>query len=131
VVDVGRIMVESGKSPDHTAHDCHRVRIAPETAEKSSELLVHHRVVRDVVDKLFPLLGGRQLAVEQKISDLHEVALIRQFFDRVTAIEQNPLVAVYISDVGTTGGGRHKAGIVGEMPGLGIKLADIDNARAN
>src|SRR6516162_3833824 len=85
----------------------------------------------DVVDELLSLLRGRQLAVEQEISDFHKVALVRQLLDRVTAIKQYPLIAVDIGDVRAAGRGRHKAGIVSKMPGLRIKLANINDARTD
>ena len=85
------------------------MRVAPEAAEEGAELFVHHRVVGDVVDELLLLLGGRQLAVEQQVGDLQEVAVLGQLLDRIAAVEQHPFVTVDIGDAGAAGGGRHEA----------------------
>src|ERR1700745_2818328 len=105
--------------------------IAAEPAEEGSKLLVHHRVMGNVVDELLLLLGGRQLAVEQEVGDLQEVALVGEFLDRVTAVEKHSFVAVDIGDTGATCGSRHESGIVSEVPGLRVELADIYDPRAD
>ncbi len=131
VMDVGRIVIKGRESADHPAQHRHRMRIAAEAAEEGRQLLMHHRVMGDVIDELFLLLGGRQLAVKQQVGDFEKIALVRQFLDRITAVEQHPFVAVDIGDARATGGGRHEPGIVGEVPGLRIELADIDDARTD
>src|SRR6516164_4810487 len=107
------------------------MRVATETAKEGRQLLMHHRMVGDVVDELFLLLCVRQLAVEEKVSDLKKIALVRQLFDWIPAVEQHPLVAVYIGDARATGGGRHETGIVSEVPGLRVELANIDDPGTN
>src|SRR5665213_982330 len=102
------------------------MRIAAEAAEERGDLLVHHRVVGDVGDELRLLVAGRQFAVQQQISDFEEVAFVGQLLDRVTPIHQDPLVAVDIGNAGSTGGGRHKARVVGEISGFRVKAADVD-----
>ena len=92
---------------------------------------MHHRVMCNVVNELLLLLGGRQLAVEQEVGDLEEVALGGKFLDRIPPIQQDTLVAVDIGDARATGGGRHEPGIVGEVAGLRVELADIDDARSD
>ena len=68
---------------------------------KKRHLLVHHRVVGDAVVELGLLRRGRQLAVEQQVADLEEVAVLGQLLDRVAAIEQHALVAVDVGDLAT------------------------------
>ena len=68
--------------------------IATESAEKSDDLFMQHRMVFDVADKLRFLLNGWQFPVQQKIADFHEIAASGQLFDRVTAIQQNTLISV-------------------------------------
>ena len=50
-------------------------------------------------------------------------------FDGIAAIEQYPFFAVDIADLRFATRRRGEPGIVGEHPGLGIELADIDNRR--
>ena len=109
VVDVGRVVIEGRERADHAAQHRHRVRVAAEPAEEGRELLVHHRVMGDVVDELLLLLRGRQLAVEQQVGDLHEVALLGELLDRIAAIQQHAFVAVDIGDARAAGRGRHEA----------------------
>src|SRR5262249_40513327 len=49
----------------------------------------------------------------------------------VAAIEQDAFVAVDIGDLGLAAAGRGIAGIVGEHPGLGVELADVDDRGAD
>jgi hypothetical protein len=42
--------------------------------------------------------GVRQLAVEQQVADLDEVALLGELLDRVAAVQQHALVAVDVGD---------------------------------
>ena len=127
VMDVGRVVVECRQRADHSAHHRHRVRVASEAAEEARKLLVHHRVVGDVVDELSLFRRGRQFAVQQEIGDFEKIALLRQLLDRIAAIHQHAFVAVDVGDARPAGGGGHEAGVVGEVPGLGIELADVDD----
>ena len=107
------------------------MRVAAETVEKARKLFVHHRVVGNVVNELGLFLGVRQFSIQQQIRDFEKITVLRQLLDRIAAIHQDPFVAVDIGDAGAAGGSRHEARIVGEMPGLRVKLADIDDARAD
>src|SRR5262245_22617342 len=97
-MDVGRIMIKGRKSTDDPAEDRHRMRIAAEAAEEGRQLLVHHLVMRDVVNKLLLLLGSRQLPIEQEIRDFEEVALGGKLLDWVSPVEQDAFVAINIGD---------------------------------
>ena len=131
IIDVRRVVIEGRERADHAAQHRHRVRVAAEAAEEGGDLLMHHRVVRDVGDELDLLVGGGQFAVQQQISDFQEVAFCRQLLDREAPIHQDAFVAVDIGDARATGGGRHKAGIVGEIAGFRVKAADVDDLRAD
>ena len=69
--------------------------------EEAVHLLVHHGVARDAVVEIGLLRRGRQLAVEQQVAGLEEVAVLGELLDRIAAIEQDALVAVDIGDLAT------------------------------
>src|SRR5437763_4586486 len=130
-MDISRVVIEGGERAGYPAQHRHRMGVAPKAAVEGAELLVHHRVVGDVVEELLSLLGGRQLAEQEQIRHLHEIAFLGQLLNRIAAVEQYALVAVDIGDAGAAGGGRHEAGIVGEVSGLPVQLADIDDFGAD
>jgi hypothetical protein len=105
--------------------------IAPEATVEGAELLVNHRVVRDVLDELFLLRLVRQFALHEEIAGLHEIALLGEFGDVVAAIEQHAFVAVDVGDFGAARAGRGEARIVGENAGVAVELADIDQTRSD
>ena len=125
--DVDGVVIEGRQGTDHAGHDRHRVGVATEAAEEVVHLLVHHGVARHTVLEQIEFLGRRQLAVQQQIADFEVMALVRQLFDRIAAIEQLTLVAVDIGDGAVAGCGRGEAGIVGEQTGFRIKTANVDN----
>ncbi len=131
IVDVERIMVERGQRADSADQNRHRVRIAAETTEEELHLLVHHGVQRDGVVELVLLLLVRQFAVQQQVAGFEEVAIDGQLLDRIAAILQLALVAVDVGDRGVARGRRHEAGVVGELTGAAVQLADIDDVRAD
>jgi predicted RNase H-like nuclease len=53
---------------------------------------------------------GRQLAVEQQVAGLEEVAVLGELLDRIAAVEQDALVAVDVGDLGLAAAGRGEAG---------------------
>ena len=57
--------------------------------------------------------------------------MLGQLLDRNAAIEQDAFVAVDVGDLGFAASGRGEARIVGEHPGLGVELADVDHVRAD
>ena len=99
------------------------MRVAAEAREEPVHLLVHHGVARDAVVEIGLLGGGRQLAVEQQVAGLEEVAVLGELLDRVAAVEQHALVAVDIGDLRLAARRGGEAGVVGEHPGLGVELA--------
>ena len=94
------VVVEGRQGPDHAAHDRHRMRIAPESAEEGGDLFVHHGVVGDGVQEIVALLAVRQVAVQQQVGNLEEMAVLGEFLDRVAAVQQDPRLSV---DVGQAG----------------------------
>ncbi len=68
IIDVQRVVVESGQGAHYTAHDGHRVGITAETVEEVANLLVHHGVVLHGADEVIALFCGGQLAVQQGVA---------------------------------------------------------------
>ncbi|MNN71493.1 hypothetical protein D3C81_1874360 [compost metagenome] len=131
IIDVHRVVVERAHGTHQARQHGHRMGIAAETAHEELQLLMNHGVVHDVADELFLLLGVGQLALEQQVAGLEVVALLRQLLDRVAAVQQLALVAVDIGDLGIARSRRHETGVVGELTGLSVQLANVDHVRAN
>ncbi len=76
--DVGGVVIERRQRADRADHHRHRMGVAPEALEEPAHLLVHHRVMGHAVVEIGLLGGGRQLAVEQEIAGLEEIAVLGQ-----------------------------------------------------
>ena len=127
--DVGRVVIEGRERADARHHHRHRMSVAPETVEKAVHLVVHHGVARDAIVEVGLLRGGRQLAVEEQVAGLEEIAVLGELIDRIAPVEEHALVAVDVGDLQFRARGRGEARIVGEHAGLGVELADIDDRR--
>ena len=97
-----------------------------EAVEELLEVLVQHRVMRDVVVELLQLGGARQLLVQQQPHHLDEVGLLRQLLNRISGITQNALLTVQERDVGLTGAGITQARVEGHGARGRTQLGDID-----
>ena len=84
-----------------------------------------------MLHELLLLRRVRQLALQQQIADLEEIALHGQLLDRVTAVEKLALVAVDVGDRRRARGGRDESRVVGELAGLAVQRADVDHLRAD
>ena len=124
-------MIEGRQRADAGHHDGHRVRIAPEALEEPHHLLVHHGVARDAVVEIGLLGRCRQLAVKQQVAGFEEVAVLGQLVDRVAAVKEDARVPVDVGDGRLAGRRGREAGVVGEHPGLGVELRDVEDARAD
>ena len=129
--DVGGVVVECRQRADTAGHHRHRVRVAPEALEEPHHLLVHHGVARDAVIEIGFLRGRRQLAVQQQVAGLQEIAVLGQLLDRIAAIEQHALVAVDVGDLRLAACRGGKAGVVGEQAALAIELGNVDHRRTD
>ena len=129
VVDVGAVVVEGRQCADQAGHDGHRVRIAPEAAQEKLHLLVDHGVVGHAFGEVGLGCCIGQVAVQQQVAGLHEIALGRQLLDRIPAVEQFTFVAVNVGDGRLTRRRRQKSRVIGEHAGLCVQLADIDHIR--
>src|SRR5689334_23694840 len=106
-------MIEGGGRADYTAPDRHRMRVAAKTAIDRVNLLVQHRVMRNVAGEFGFLGGGGQIAVEQKPAHIEVIAALDDLIDRITPEEQDAVVAVDISDRRAAGAGLAERRVVG------------------
>ncbi len=104
--------------------------VPAESAHELVDLLMHHGVVGHMVREVLVLLGGGQLAMEDQVGHLEEVALGGQVLDRVAPVQQDALVAVDEGDLGAAGGRGGEARVVGEHARLGVEPADVDDVGA-
>jgi hypothetical protein len=79
-------------------------------------------VGHELVEVLLLLLGVGQVAVQQQVAGVEEVALRGQLLDRVAAVQQLALVAVDVGDGAVARRGRQEARVVGELAGLPYSL---------
>ena len=105
VADVAGVGVERRQRADGGHQHAHRVRVVAESVHESLDVLVHERVVGDLVHPGVVLLLGGELALDQEIGHLEEVGLLRELLDRVAAVLEDALVAVDVGDRGL----RHEA----------------------
>ncbi len=130
IADVQTVLVKRRQSTHHTHHHRHRVRIATETAEKPSELFVHHIVAQNGGFKLLFLLCIGQFAVEQQIAGFQIIAGFSQLLNRIATVIQLTFIAINKGDFRFARGGGGKAGVESEHIGTGVQFADINHIRA-
>ena len=112
--DVARLGIERRQRRDRAAEHRHRMRVVAEALQKRPHVLVHVRVVRDVVHPRVVLALRRQLAVAQQPRHLEERRLLGQLLDGISAIAQNSLVAVDEGDRAAARRRVQERGIVAE-----------------
>ena len=117
--------IERRQRADRADEHPHGVRVVPEALEERLDVLVEHRVERDLVRPLFQLGGGRQLAAENQIRRLEEVAALRQLLDGIAAVHQDALVAVDVGDAAAAGGGVGERRVVGHEAELIRRHLDL------
>ena len=100
------------------------MRVVMEPVDEQLDVLVHERMVRDLVDPRLRIGGVRQFAVQQQVGDLEERAVLCEFLDWVTAIAQDPLVTVDEGDGAAAVGGVPERRIIGQQPV--VVLIDLD-----
>ena len=128
VGDIQGVMVEGGEGADHAAHDRHGVGVAAKAVEECADLFVHHGMAVHRADKAILLLLVRQLAIQQQVTGLQVVGVLRQLLYRVTPVQQHALVAVDKGDLRFAGRRRHKTGIIREHA-LAGEGADVYHVR--
>ena len=114
LVDVARLRIHGRQRRYGRDQHAHRVRVvAREAVEEPFEILVQHRVPLHLGLPDLHLPIGRQLAVQQQPRHFQKRAVLRQFLDRISAVAQDPLVAVNIGHRAAAGGRVLKRRIVG------------------
>src|SRR4029078_7354650 len=131
ILDVDRVVIEGRERPYHADHDGHGMRVAAEPGVEPRHLLVHHRVLHDAVVERAILLTAGKFAVKQQVAGLDEVAVLGKLVDRVSAIEQDALVAVAKRDLRLAARGRGEARVVGKAAGVLIERVDVDDGGAH
>jgi hypothetical protein len=107
------------------------VGVVTEAFHQLRQVRVEHRVERDVARPPFELRRLRQLAEQDQVGRLQEVALLGQLLDGIPAVQQHALVAVDERDPAPAGGGVHERRVVGHHPefaGLDPDLPEIHRA---
>ena len=72
--------------------------VTAEGLEQGSHLLMNHGVAHHMGTVLVILLLIRQFAHHQQMTDLQVVGMLGQLGNRVTTVEQDPLVTIYVGD---------------------------------
>ena len=126
VLQVQRVVIETGQRAEHAGQHRHRVRVVAEALQELLEGLVQHRVVGDFV--LEPGEPGlvRKLTVHQQVGNLEEAGLLGQLLDRVAAVQQYAGVAIDVGDRRLAAGSGTVARVIGEAPGFLRQLGDVD-----
>ena len=127
---VERILVVGRQRVGCAGQHRHRMRVAREAVEEPLQVLVQQRVPLDLGGELLQLFLGRQFAVDQQITDLDEIRLLRELLDRVAAIAQDAGVAVDVGDGALGGGGVDESAVEGGVAGLGQQRTQRDTVGA-
>src|SRR3546814_3134128 len=64
------------------------MRIAAETLQKDTHLLVHHGVIGHQCVELGLLRPARQVAIQDQVADIQKIAVLRKLVDGIAAIQQ-------------------------------------------
>ena len=99
--------------------------IAWEATEGDTQAFVHLGVIKDAGLESVQLGAGRELTVNQQVSGLDERRLLSEFFDGVTTVAQDALLAVDEGDLGLTGARVGIAVVEGDVTCFVAQLADV------
>jgi hypothetical protein len=82
------------------------------------------------VGELLQLLLRGQLTVDQQVRHLDERRVLRELFDRVTAVAQDSLFTVDVRDRRSRGAGVDETRVVRDVTGLGEQFPKLDTGCA-
>ena len=123
---VAGVFVVDGQRTDDCAEDGHRMGVARKTSKQGLHALVQQRVPTDVGAEILELVGRGQLAVDQQVGRLAEVALFGDLLNGVAPIAEHARLAVEIADRAHRRPGIGIPVVQRDMPGHPVKLRDID-----
>ena len=116
IEDVAGIRVERRQRPHGAEEHPHRVRVVAEAFEKLLDVLVQHRVTRDLLRPLVQLRRRGEFSEEKKVSGLEVVAVLGQLVNRVPAIHQDTAIAVDERNPAAARRGVHERRVVAQHP---------------
>ena len=131
VEDLLGVRVERRKRADRAEEHAHRMGVVLEPFHQLLDVLVQHRVERDLLGPLLELRVGRQLAEDDEIRRLEVGRLLGELLDRIAAILEDALVAVDVGDAAAARRGVHERRVVGAEPLIvrrDLDLAEIGGA---
>ena len=125
-VIVGELRMIRRQGGDHGREHGHRRRAGREAFEDFLHLRLDVGVLPQAQPEFLALGHCGQLAVNDEIGGLHEIAMARQLLDRIATVPENSVVAVEEGDLALTGAGVAVTLIVGDVTGGGAQRARID-----
>ena len=131
VLDRARLGVEGRQRADGGQQHPHRMRVVAEALHELLDVLVHERVERDLAVPHLELGLGRQLAVHQQVGDFEIRRLLGELLDRVSAVFEDPPLAIDERDRRPARRGRHVGRVVrhqAEVVVAGLDLAQLGRA---
>jgi hypothetical protein len=126
--DVLRIGVERRQRAHRADEHAHRMGVVAEPLHQLGQVRMEHRVQRDLAAPRRELRCGGQLAEEDQVRGLGEIAVLRKLFDGIAAVLENALVAVDEGDAAPARRRIHVSGVVGhhsELVGIDLDLPEV------
>ncbi len=102
-MDLLRVRVVRRERADRREEDAHRMGVVLKPLHELLDVLVQHRVQRDLAHPRRELRARRQLAEQNQVGRFEERAVVGQLLDGVAPVEQDALVAVDVGDAAPAG----------------------------
>ncbi len=125
VGDLLRPRVERGQRRDRAHQDAHRVGVVVEPVDELLHVLVHERVLGDLVRPGGGFLLPRQLTVDQQGGHVEERHPPGELLDRVAPVPQDALLPVDEGDGAAAVRRVHEGWIIGEQPEVVVGSLDL------
>jgi len=125
-VNVVFVWIESGQSSHHGRQDVHRVGGGREVLEEIQHAFVHEAMLRELFSPVFPLLGGRQLVINEQIANLGESGLGGQVLNVIPAVAEDAALSVNEGNFAFAGARIGIALVQGDITGFGPQGRDVD-----
>ena len=77
LITMAEVIVEGGERTNDAGENRHRVSILWKCLINVAQILVKHRVHRDVTSKLFQLFNCWQIAINQEVAHLQKIGMFR------------------------------------------------------